>query len=207
MLKKNKYVCILNYGSGNITSVYNAIKFLGYKVKVSNNVSDVRKASHLILPGVGSFQNSMSKVKENLPIKLINELVLKKNKPFLGICVGMQVLATLGYEFKKTKGLNYVKGEVVKIKTKTLKLPHIGWNKIYVKEKISLLNELNEKDFYFVHSYYFKCKYSSNIVATSKYKINFPAIIFKDKIFGVQFHPEKSQINGLKLLDNFIRHY
>ena len=122
MNNKNKKikVCILSYGAGNISSVNNALKFLGYNTIISNKIENIKKATHLILPGVGAFDTSMKKINDNLPISFLKDELIMSNKPFLGICVGMQVLAKFGYEFNKTNGLNIINGEVIKIKTTTL---------------------------------------------------------------------------------------
>jgi imidazole glycerol-phosphate synthase subunit HisH len=202
--KKKINICILNYGSGNISSVNNALKFLGYKTKISNSIENIEKSTHMILPGVGAFDTSMKKINQKLPISFLKNEILNKKKPFLGICVGMQVLAKFGYEFNKTNGLNLINGNVIKIKSKKIKLPHIGWNKILMIKKHSVLDGLDGKDFYFVHSFYFDTKTKSYVIANTKYNHNFPSIINKNNIYGVQFHPEKSLTNGLKFLNNFI---
>lgn len=202
---KNKYnICILNYGSGNITSIYNAIKFLGYRCKVSNNKTDIKNSSHLILPGVGSYSNVMSKINKNLPYDIIQNVTLNKKKPFLGICVGMQILSDFGYEFTKTKGLGWISGEVKKINVKNKRLPHIGWNKIELQKTIPLMKGLDKNYFYFVHSYIFRPKYKKNIISYSSYEKKFVSIISNENIYGIQFHPEKSQVNGLQFLYNFV---
>ena len=206
-MKKKKYnICILNYGSGNITSIYNAIKFLGYPCKVSNIKSDIKNSTHLILPGVGSYSNAMNKIQKNLPNEIIQNEVLNKKKPFLGICVGMQILSDFGYEFTKTKGLGWIAGEVKKINLKKYRLPHIGWNKIVLEKKIPIMKDLNENYFYFVHSYEFKPKYKKNIISYSQYEKKFVSIVSFENIYGIQFHPEKSQVNGLQFLYNFINY-
>ena len=111
-----KKICIVNYGCGNTKSIENALKFLGYNAFISNQTKDIKKSTHLILPGVGSFSNAMAKIKLNLNLKIIEKEVLEKNKPILGICVGMQIMSSYGFEFKKTKGLNWIDGSVVKMK-------------------------------------------------------------------------------------------
>jgi len=203
-----KKICILDYGSGNVTSVYNALKKLGFFVKISNKKHNIRDASHLILPGVGSFEQAMKKINATLPVEFIENQVFNKLKPFLGICVGMQVLAEKGYENKETKGLNWIKGHVDLLKVKKLPLPHVGWNNLSKKKYFKILENYNEEeDMYFVHSYVFRCKNSKNVVATCRYGEEFSAIIQDENILGFQFHPEKSQNVGMNLLKNFINYF
>ena len=128
-----KKICILDYGSGNVASVYNLIKFLKFKCVVSNQVSEIKNSSHIILPGVGAFGESIKKIRNRLPLKILEKEILLKKKPFLGICVGMQVLAETGEEFGSHKGLGWIKGKVIKLKAKIL--PHIGWNNLSIKQK------------------------------------------------------------------------
>lgn len=200
-----KKICILDYGSGNSMSVYNAIKFLKYKVTLSNKVDDIKKSTHLILPGVGSFKKTMEKIKKKLPLKIITEQVLNQKKPILGICVGMQVLSNYGYEFEKYTGLGWIPGEVKILKKKPNKIPHVGWNNLDIKKENKILNGIDSKDnLYFVHSYKFNTKNKENILCTSNYNEDFCSIIYHKNIYGFQFHPEKSQISGLKLLKNFV---
>lgn len=201
----NIKVCILDYGSGNIKSVYNLLKFINIDVKISNEPKDIQNASHLILPGVGAFGAAMEKINENLPLKIITSEVVSHKKPFLGICVGMQVLASIGHEFGTFSGLNWIPGEVTKLESENLPLPHVGWNNILVKKPSPLTDHFDENaDFYFVHSFIFKAKNSGYILATTQYGEEFCSIINKDNIFGVQFHPEKSQKTGQILLKNFL---
>ena len=210
-------VLIIDYGSGNIKSVYNSVKkTLHYfnkfsEVKVSNNLSEIEKADKIILPGVGSFDQCMNRIRKikDLVETLKNQVITKK-KPFLGICVGMQILANYGYENQKTKGLSWINGEVKSLKNFTdhsqnLKIPHMGWNNLSVNSKTSnLLHNVTEEDqFYFVHSYFFDIKNKKNIICNTKYGIAIPAIINDDNIFGFQFHPEKSLKHGARLLKNF----
>ena len=201
-----KKVCIIDYGSGNVTSVKNALEYLGVSTSVSNSKSIINNSSHIILPGVGSYATTLQKLKKKVDLNFLEKQVLEKGKFFLGICVGMQILSTTGNEFVESKGLNWIPGTVKKINSKNLILPHVGWNNLRIKAKNPLV-EKNKilNNFYFVHSYKFTCKNKKNIIAQVKYGEIFDAVIQKDNIFGVQFHPEKSQSSGLKLLRNFFQ--
>ena len=202
-MNKNKIVIIDN-DTGNQASVFNAIKNLGYNVKISRTKSDFDESTHLIFPGVGSFPNFINNFNK-LNIKdILFENILNKKKPILGICVGMQVLSTIGNEFEKIQGLDLIAGEVKKINNDKLLLPHIGWNEVkFLKETEITKNFKDNFDFYFVHSYYFDVSDRNSITGVTTYNHEIPCIIEKDNIFGVQFHPEKSQNAGLLLLKNF----
>ncbi len=187
-------------------SVFNLIEYLKIPCKISCEENDIKNSSHLILPGVGSFASSMDKIKKKLPIEILEKEVLINKKLFLGICVGMQVLADYGYEFKKYSGLGWVKGSVEKLNTITMPLPHIGWNNIKMNKKIKFFDKLeNINDFYFVHSYVFKPQNKDNIISITNYdNIEFCSSLNQENIFGVQFHPEKSQKAGQQLIKNFL---
>ena len=201
----NKSVCILDYESGNVGSVFNVLNFLGYTVKVSNLADDIKNCSHIILPGVGAFGSAMEKIKNLIPINILEEEVFKNRKPFLGICVGMQVLAEKGEEFGDHSGLGWIPGKVVKINARELPTPHIGWNDIKIIKDSPLFYGLSDiLDFYFVHSFVFEVKNKENILAQTEYGTFFNSMISKDNIFGIQFHPEKSQKAGQLILKNFI---
>ena len=202
-MNKNKIVIIDN-DTGNQASVFNAIKNLGYNVKISRTKSDFDESTHLIFPGVGSFPNFINNFNK-LNIKdILFENILNKKKPILGICVGMQVLSTIGNEFEKIQGLDLIAGEVKKINNDKLLLPHIGWNEVkFLKETEITKNFKDNFDFYFVHSYYFDVSDRNSITGVTTYNHEIPCIIEKDNIFGVQFHPEKSQNAGLLLLKIF----
>lgn len=198
-------VCILDYGSGNVRSVHNAFKRLGLKSKISNEVSHITDATHLVLPGVGGFSASMEKINCSLPLDVIR-LQISKGKPFLGICVGMQVLGAVGYEYGETLGLDYFRGNIVRFPESALPVPHVGWNDVSYKPQSSLFQKMDvNPDFYFVHSFYLDLPVDHpEVAAFSDYVLRFPSAIEKDNIFGVQFHPEKSQKNGKVLLQNFV---
>jgi imidazole glycerol-phosphate synthase subunit HisH len=198
-----KKVCIIDYGSGNVASVFNVIKFLGYDCKITNDLDYIQNSSHIILPGVGSYSAAMKKMKKKVSIIDLEHEVLKKKKPFLGICVGMQILSSYGHEFEKFKGLDWIPGKVCKIDNQ--KLPHIGWNNIQIKKKSVLLNNLDvDYNFYFVNSFQFIPEDKENIISTTNYQQDFCSIIQRENIFGVQFHPEKSQKAGQLLIKNFL---
>lgn len=198
-------VCILDYGSGNIKSVYNLFKFINADAQISNSPKDIQAASHLILPGVGAFGTAMEKIARNLPLDVVTNEVIDREKPLLGICVGMQILANMGHEFGDYQGLGWIPGEVAKLNAGDLPLPHVGWNNIVIKKSSPLTDHFDgNPDFYFVHSFIFKAQSPKYIIATTQYGEEFSSIIHKDNIFGVQFHPEKSQKAGQILLKNFL---
>lgn len=201
----NNNICILDYGSGNVRSVYNMVSLLFPQVTISNEPAAIQAATHLILPGVGAFKASMEKINKKIPVKVLENEVFKIKKPFLGICVGMQVLADTGHEFEDYPGLGWIKGDVRKIDTGNLPLPHVGWNNTTIVRENRLVNNVtNNFDFYFVHSYAFFPRDPKTIIATTKYGQEFCTIVSKDNIFGVQFHPEKSQQAGKVVLENFL---
>ena len=194
---------ILNYGSGNITSLSNSLNEISIKHSLINNPKELKNIEKLIIPGVGSYHDAIKKIKKKNFFYEIKKFAEKK--PILGICVGMQILSEQGFENKKTEGLALIDGVVDKIYEKH-KESHVGWNNLkIIKKKSILFNEIEkESDFYFVHSYSFQTKYKSNISSNIYFNNKqFVASIEKDHIFGVQFHPEKSHKNGLKLLNNF----
>ena len=207
-----KKITIIDYGCGNILNLVRAIKFLGYEVETTHEVKRIINSSHVILPGVGAFGNAMKQLEKYSLQKTIIEYA-QLNKPLLGICIGMQILFTLSYEFGVHKGLNLIEGEVIKISNKNnkeIKIPHVGWNEIYPnndkkewKNKI-LKNSLIGKNFYFVHSFACLTKNSDSTIAVCNYSgIAIPAVVSVDNVFGCQFHPEKSADNGLAFLKNF----
>jgi len=197
-------VCILDYGSGNVRSVFNLVSFLGHDVIVSNERIEIESATHIILPGVGSFGAAMEKITTQIPLKVLENEVFNNRKLFLGICVGMQVLLEKGYEHGEKDGLGWIPGTVEKLQVKNLPLPHIGWNDIIIRKDSDLFSDLGDiKDFYFVHSYAIKTD-ESYILTETNYESNFYSSINKENIYGVQFHPEKSQKAGQKLIQNFL---
>ena len=181
-------------------------------MKVSRNLTEIERADKIILPGVGSFDQCINRIRKikDLEETLKNQVTIKKI-PFLGICVGMQILADYGYENKKTKGLSWINGDVKPLKnfldnTKNLKIPHMGWNSLSIYKNNELFNDITTYDqFYFVHSYFFDIKHKKNIICNTQYGINIPAIVNQDNIFGFQFHPEKSGRSGLKILYNWLK--
>jgi glutamine amidotransferase len=199
-----KKICILDYETGNTQSLKNILDKLNIKYKYSNSEKDICNSSHLILPGVGSFDIAYQKAIKYLPMKLIEEEIFKKNKPILGICVGMQIMASYGEEGKGSPGLNWIEGKVRKIDKKNISVPHVGWNTVINFKKSKIMSNIINRDFYFLNSFYFDVKKKSNVLAYTSYGLKFPSVVNKGNIFGVQFHPEKSHLSGKNLLKNFI---
>jgi glutamine amidotransferase len=198
---------IINYGMGNLYSLQNALSHLGEESIISSDPNVIRKADKLILPGVGSFGEAMRNIKEKSLDQAIHEVVMNKAVPFLGICLGMQLLAYEGEEEGSHKGLAFIDGNVKKMSSTKLRLPHIGFNAVQAETySESIFKDIpNGSDFYFVHTYHFICTTKKNVLGTTIYGDSFTSAVQKDNIYGVQFHPEKSQSNGLKLLSNFLQ--
>ena len=212
-------VVIINYGSGNIKSVFNAIKTVvenKYEnVSVSSEAREIKNASHIILPGVGSFKSCVDGLKSIGIHEQLNEIILHQKIPFLGICVGMQMLATRGFEKGSFPGLNWIKGEVrkINIQDKKIKIPHMGWNKLnfkvendFIKTLKRIINFKSEDEIsaYFVHSYNFYVEDEGERIITTHYGEELSAMVCKENIIGTQFHPEKSHYFGLAFLRTFI---
>ena len=203
-------IIIIDYGSGNVASVYNALRNIDSNcvIEITNNESELKSSTHIILPGVGAFNDCMQGLRQQPNfLSELRKQVIKEKKPFLGICVGMQVLASIGFENGEHQGLNFINGRVEKLAEKNLKIPHMGWNELMIKNnKHPLLKNIAQGDhFYFANSYHFICQNENNVLAQVQYgsnKIN--AIIAKENIVGAQFHPEKSAEKGLEFLKNFI---
>jgi imidazole glycerol-phosphate synthase subunit HisH len=199
-------VCILDYGSGNVRSVFNLLSVICGRVIVSNDQKQIQESSHIVLPGVGSFGAAMRRVRESIPMEALHRAVFADNKPFLGICVGMQIMADKGLEFGEFSGLGWIHGAVTQLQTNELVLPHIGWNSIRTVKSCPLLIGLEgEPDFYFVHSYAIQQLDPSVVAATTEYGEEFCSVVQSNNLFGVQFHPEKSQEAGRRLVENFLR--
>ena len=205
-MNTNKYdVAVIDYNTGNVDSVIKAIKFFGKSVILTNDKTEIQNSERIILPGQGSFHFGIQELKKLDLINLLKEKVLIEKIPILGICLGMQLFAEVGYEKQESLGLGFINGSIKKIPT-SLKLPHIGWNEVNFLKEDALFNDLeNNKDFYFVHSYYYECSDIKDKLATTNYNFDFPSIVRKNNIVGFQFHPEKSLKNGLKLIDNFLK--
>lgn len=200
-------ITVVDYGMGNLQSVANAFAFLGAKVQITDNPELVANADAIVLPGVGAFGKAMSNLHSSGLVEALNHAVIARKKPFLGICLGMQLIAEESDELGKNRGLGWVPGHVRLIKTSgNLRVPHVGWNNVSVKIREPLFAEVpDDANFYFVHSLHFECpaQYAS---LTCDYGITIVAAIQKENIFATQFHPEKSQHHGLRILRNFVRH-
>ena len=198
---------IIDYGMGNLQSVNNALEILNCDSRISNKASDIDNADAIILPGVGSFGQAMDNLESLNLITSLRQAVLDSKKPFLGICLGMQLLADRSEEQGGHKGLSLIPGEVREIPIREkLRLPHIGWNDLQINKSRPLFEGIDDKSaFYFVHSYRFECD-DKYVTSKTRYGSDITSSIQSNNIFGVQFHPERSQRKGLHLLDNFIKY-
>ena len=204
-------VIVVDYGMGNLKSVENSALFLGKKVKVSSSPSMIKKAKKIIFPGVGHFGRAVKELKKRRLFDLLKKRITE-GVPFLGICLGMQLLLEKSQEDPNIKGLGIIKGEVKKFTDNKLIVPHMGWNQIILNKNNkqskdrTLLRGIKEGSFfYFAHSYYCKPKKSKVVSAVTSYGSEFASALHKDNVWAVQFHPEKSQKLGLKVFNNFLK--
>lgn len=198
-------ITIIDYGMGNLKSVYNALKKVNFDCQISSEVTDIEMADKLILPGVGAFKDAMDNLK-NLDLILPIRKKVNDGCPLLGICLGMQMIFDEGYECELRKGLGFIEGKIKLMNSKeNLKIPHIGWNRLEFNRENKILNNINKESFvYYVHSFMATEMIDENLIAYSKYgDINIPGIVNKGNVYGMQFHPEKSGEVGLKILKNF----
>ena len=205
---------IIDYGSGNIRSVSKSFERaaselkLEFKINVVDSAVELKKADRIVLPGVGAFADCMEGLKSiNSLLETLNDMVLSKSVPFLGICVGMQLMANYSQEHGKHKGFGWIDGEVVPIikENDYMKIPHMGWNSIKILKKHPMFSYIkNEEDFYFVHSYKFDLKDETYVYSETYYGKPITTVIIKNNIVGTQFHPEKSQIFGIQFIKNFL---
>lgn len=206
-------IAIIDYGMGNLRSVQKGFEKVGHNAVVTSNSKTIMDSSHVVLPGVGAFPDCMRNLEERGLIDVVPK-VINSGKPFLGICLGLQLLFTESEEFGIHKGLDVIKGRVVKFeaakletrnsKLETLKVPHMGWNTISIRRRPQALEGIEDGSyFYFVHSYYVVPEDEGVVATTTRYGKEFVSSIWKDNIFASQFHPEKSQESGLKILKNF----
>ena len=208
-------IAIIDYESGNLKSVSKAVELASNNilkksdVKIINSANELKNFDKIVLPGQGSFKQCyQSLLSIDGIVDELNSAVLEKQKPILGICVGMQLFSSFGEEDGGSKGFDWIKGKVNKINLidKNLKLPHMGWNNISINQKSKLFSGIeNESHFYFVHSFAFDVENDQFISAKTNYSTEIISAVEKDNIFGTQFHPEKSQANGIKILENFVK--
>lgn len=201
-------IAVIDYGLGNLQSIQNKLKILDVDSIISSDPDEIAKASKLILPGVGAFENGIKNLKKMNLISLLNQRVLKDKVPILGICLGMQLFSSKSEE-GLTEGLGWVNCTTIKFnigegKNPRLKIPHIGWNTLTFRKNAPIMAGITtESYFYFLHSYHLECLDRNIILATTDYGYTFVSSIQKDNIIGVQFHPEKSHASGLQILKNF----
>lgn len=203
-------ITIIDYEMGNVGSIANMFKYIGVESTIESDPDKIKKASKILLPGVGSFDMAMKKIQEKGLDEVLNEKALKEQIPILGICLGMQLL-THGSEEGELNGLGWIPAKTIRFKNRIdnkLKIPHMGWNIVNKHQKSSLtegFEAFDESKFYFVHSYFVEVEDEKNSILKTEYGVKFDSAIEKDNIFGVQFHPEKSHKFGMKIFENFAR--
>ena len=200
-------VVIVDYGTGNLSSVRRAVIRAGAECRVSSEAADIESSDKLILSGVGHFESAMANLRKSGLIEAMEKAVMIDRKPILGICLGMEVMAKTSEE-GSAAGLGWFNAKAVRFKSSDklkYKVPHIGWNQVRVKKDSPLMKKIPDSaEFYFIHSYYLNLEDESDLLNETNYEVKFPAAIAKDNIFGVQYHPEKSHKVGQQLLENFI---
>jgi imidazole glycerol-phosphate synthase subunit HisH len=205
-------ITIIDYGMGNVMSIYNMLKKVGQKSIISSKTSDIESAEKLILPGVGAFDLGMNQLLQMSVIDTLNKRVIKDKIPILGICLGLQLFANQSEEGTGQKGLGWINADVKKFNQvyndKPIRIPHMGWNEVKVVKPSRLMEDMPPNPrFYFVHSYYFEVENKSDVLLTTEYGQVFASGIERENILGVQFHPEKSHKFGMQLLKNFTEKY
>ena len=197
-------IAIIDYGAGNLHSVQKAIEFVGGKALITNDAEKILAASKAILPGVGAFKNGMDGLKKNNLVPVIKEFA-DSGKPLLGICLGMQLLFEEGHEHGVHEGLSLLPGLVLEFESDTLKIPQIGWNTLQLLKDSPLTSEIPDESYvYFNHGYYCQPEIAAHSLASTEYEVEFTSVVNLKNIYGVQFHPEKSQKIGLQILRNFV---
>lgn len=195
-------IAVVDYGVGNLKNVYTALKKLDLDVMITSDVKKIDDAKAIVLPGVGAFSDAMDNLKCHNLIPCLERNV-KKGKPMLGICLGMQLLFEKSYEDGIWDGLGFIEGDIVRF-SNDLKVPHMGWNSLHKNKDHDLVKDIDDGEYvYFVHSYYLKRENLENVLLYTDYGVKVPAVVAKDNVFGMQFHPEKSSTTGIKLLKNF----
>ncbi|AIY89371.1 imidazole glycerol phosphate synthase subunit HisH [Geoglobus acetivorans] len=189
-------IAVINYGAGNLRSISKALEKAGAAVKITSELEEIESADAIVLPGVGAFETAINNLQN------ISSHIKDSRVPVLGICLGMQLFATYSEEGGLHRGLDVIEGRVVRFPKNSGKIPHMGWNEIE-HEDHPIFEGIESRYFYFVHSYYFNTK-AENVIAWTEYGIRFPSAVAKGNYTGLQFHPEKSGKNGLKVLENFI---
>lgn len=202
-------VAIVSYGMGNLASVRRAFEDIGAEAYIAARPADLYNANRIVLPGAGAFAEGMKRLQDGGWVEVLQDVVMRQRKPMLGICLGMQMLASAGYEGGLSRGLGFVPGEVKRLDALgcKLRIPHVGWNEVRYKTNDALFCEIPDlSDFYFVHSFAFTPENDEHLIATTHYDCLVAAAIRKDNIYGCQFHPEKSSKAGRQLLKNFMVH-
>ncbi|GAB6180247.1 imidazole glycerol phosphate synthase subunit HisH [Desulfotomaculum defluvii] len=196
-------IAIIDYGMGNLRSVQRGFAQAGYQAEIVQRPEQIAAAAAVVLPGVGAFADAMDNLKSSGMVDAIYG-ALQAHKPFLGICLGQQLLFESSEEFGSTKGLGIFPGTVKRFPAGSLKVPHMGWNQVEIKSESPLLEGISQGDaFYFVHSYYVEPKEEQLTLCLTEYGIKFSSVVGRDNVFGIQFHPEKSSNLGIRILENF----
>lgn len=195
-------IAIIDYGMGNLASVEKSLNYLGFENVITQDSNEIKEASAIILPGVGSFQQGMNNLEKLQLIPILSDQVIEEKKPFLGICLGMQLLLERGSEPTNCRGLGWIKGSVNKIENREAPVPHLGWNRVYPSND-SMSSDSIDHNYYFIHSYHVTMEDDMDDISLVDYEFPMVASFRKDNIYATQFHPEKSQRAGLELLKKY----